>query len=84
MKSHTMTILEHIIIASFHFRVKNVVFEQKQFQPSKLPVVNRIKSNGHRKHSLKIRACLDRFSGFHRYWKFKIQRNKTEWCKKFF
>ena len=87
MKSHTMiekTLSEHIIMVILHFWVKNVVFEQKLFHLSKLPDFNRINSNGFRKHSLKIWAWSDNFSRFHRYWKFKIQRNKSEWCKTFF
>ena len=44
----------------------------------------RINSYGFRKHSLKIWAWSDHFSRFHRYWKFKIQRNKSKWCKTFF
>ena len=67
-----------------HFWVKNVVFEQKQFHISKLAVLYRNNTIGWRKHSLKIWAWSDHFSRFHRYWKFEIQRNKSEWCKTFF
>ena len=57
MKSHTMiekTLSEHIIMVILHFWVKNVVFEQKWFHLSKLPVFYGNNSNGLRKHSLKF------------------------------
>ena len=84
IKSHTKTLSEHIIMIILHFLFKNVVFKQKWFHLSKLVVFYRNNSNGSRKHSLKIWAWSDHFSRFHRYWKFKIQRYMSEWCKTFF
>ena len=86
MKSHTMivkTLSEHIGMAILHLWVKNEVFEQKWFHLSKLPVFHRSNSNGYKIHSQKIWAWSDHFSRFHMYWKFKIYRNRNEWCKTF-
>ena len=48
------TLSEHINMVILHFWAKYVVFEQKYFHHSKLPVFHRNNSNGYRKHSLKI------------------------------
>ena len=51
MKSNTIignTLSKHMIIVILHFLVKNAVFEQKQFNLSKLLVFHWNKSNGYR------------------------------------
>ena len=68
---------------NFAFWGQKCGFEQKQFHVSKLLVFYRNKSIGYRKQSLKIWAWSSNFPGFYRYFKFKIQRNKREWCKTF-
>ena len=79
MNSHTMiakTLSEHILMVIFEFFVKNVGFDQNYFHLSKLPIFYGNNSNGYRKHFPKIWAWLYYFSRFHRYWKFKIQRDR--------
>ena len=66
-----------------HFRIEMLFLNKNGFHLSKLPVFYINNSNRYRKHSLKIWADSDHFSRFHRYWKFKIQSNKSKWCKTF-
>ena len=70
----------------FEFLSEKVLFEQQQCHISKLLVFywNKNNINEYRKQSLKIWAWSDYLSGIFRYLKFKIQRNKHEWCKTFF
>ena len=77
---------EHIHCSYGHFAVfgQKCGFCTKIISSLKNTVFYRIKSNRFRKHSLKIWAWSHHFSRFHRYWKFKIQRNKSELCKTFF
>ena len=63
------------------FWSKRLILNKNSLSLNTLAVFCRNNSNGCKRHSLKIRAWSVYFSRFHRYWKFKIQRNKSERCK---
>ena len=83
MKSHTLivkTLSEHVSMVILHFGSKCwVLFNKNSFisqnsQPfTETTAMNTFSEN-----------WSDHFSRFHRYKKFKKQRNKSEWCKTFF
>ena len=77
------TLSEHIIMVVLFciFGPKRWFLNKNNFISQNYRSFYRINSNWARKHSLKIWACSDHFRRFHRYWKFKIHRNKSMWCK---
>ena len=82
MKSHMMIVktLNHHNYGYSAFWGKMWILNKNNFISQNF-VFHTNNSNGYRKQSLKIWASSGHFSRFHRCWKFKIQRNKSEWCK---
>ena len=81
MKTHTMiiqTLSEHIMIVILHFSVKNLVFEQTSFifQNNRSLRKSRVMDTENNLWKFEY----DQIIFLDEYLKFKIQRNKSEWC----